>query len=219
MVDETMTVPVAKELTCSQDEIEEMDRYIELSEKLGVTSTNIFERHFELFAASNGIRVYDNDVVSEFMRQQAEAMPVPHIFVWKPLRGKDLSRLMRQRRAGGKWVYDAFGQTFPTERWVRRYERRKFLKLFSYEWETGQWSKLHGNANDQVYDQPIPYPVLLTVEKIEKRFETNDELVFMVSDLTSETVRPLDADPFLAVYAGDSRLFIVERWDEPSFCG
>ncbi len=62
------------------------------------------------------------------------------------------------------------------------------------------------------YTKPIPYPVLLTIEKVHERF--GERLAMFVSDIYTVP----KADPFLGVSApGSERLFVIERWDEPGF--
>lgn len=60
------------------------------------------------------------------------------------------------------------------------------------------------------YPHAVPMPVLLTVKRILERFK--DAVSFYVTDY--QVQKP---DPFLAVQLHDSPLFVVERWDEPSF--
>jgi len=76
---------------------------------------------------------------------------------------------------------------------------------------SGRWSASeNGYVSARQYNGPVPYPVLLTVEKIAQRF--GNQICFHVSDYESK--RP---DPFLAVTAPGIGWFIVERWDEPDF--
>lgn len=73
-------------------------------------------------------------------------------------------------------------------------------------------TKHHTRVNI-VYDHPVPYPVLLTVDRLQERF--GDEISFYVSDYEA----PIP-DPFLLVVlsrGGADGQFIVERWDEPGF--
>ncbi len=68
----------------------------------------------------------------------------------------------------------------------------------------------HGQVWLRVYDKPIPYPVLVTVDKIVEKL--GDSVKFLVSDYQTKGL----PDPFLMV-AGLSKRKIVERWDEPGF--
>jgi hypothetical protein len=70
----------------------------------------------------------------------------------------------------------------------------------------------HGYLSNRIYGKPIPYPVLATANKVAKEF--GDKVAFYVSDY--EDLRP---DPFLMVTSLHSSLYVVEKWDEPSFRG
>lgn len=66
------------------------------------------------------------------------------------------------------------------------------------------------------YMKPIPYPVLLTVDRIKERF--GKKVTFAISDFVKVTkvTSPQIRDPFLRVTFGD-RNYVVEHWDEPGF--
>ena len=68
----------------------------------------------------------------------------------------------------------------------------------------------NGGISSELYHGAVPYPVLLTMEKIAQRF--GDQVRFYVSDYAS-----VNPDPFLAVSGIGIDFFIVERWDEPNF--
>ena len=71
-----------------------------------------------------------------------------------------------------------------------------------------------GFGDGRLYGKPVPYPVLLTVDRIRSQFPTAQ---FRVSDdapLQGDVVK----DPFLMVSYGGSS-YIVEKWDEPGFGG
>ena len=65
----------------------------------------------------------------------------------------------------------------------------------------------------KVYSKPIPYPVLLTMERIQSTFPN---AYFYISDMYTSDEKAAMRDPFLLVIVGDER-YIVERWDEPNF--
>lgn len=72
--------------------------------------------------------------------------------------------------------------------------------------------RTNGGLSGNVYDKPVPYEALLTVDKIVEKFPA---AVFFVSD---ETNANDFRDPFLAVlFPAHSALTVVERWDEPGF--
>ena len=69
---------------------------------------------------------------------------------------------------------------------------------------------------DTVYSEPIPLPVLMTMNALVERL--GDEVRFKIAAFATPK-----ADPFLAVHpAGSTDItdwFVIERWDEPSFRG
>lgn len=74
------------------------------------------------------------------------------------------------------------------------------------------WSVvLDGQLVHGPYNKAIPYPVMLTVEKVLDKYPKAN---FFVSDFTAKS-----PDPFLAVCLerDPSSLTIIERWDEPGF--
>ena len=73
-------------------------------------------------------------------------------------------------------------------------------------------SKPNGSiqAGLHCYEKAIPYPVLLTVERIVAKFTAAK---FYVSD---ERRKSDVSDPFLLVLI-DAREYIIERWDEPNY--
>lgn len=72
----------------------------------------------------------------------------------------------------------------------------------------------YGYLKAHPYSKPIPYPVLLTVEKLVARF--GSEIQFYVAAIDDYP------DPFLGCMlkgGGIAPLVVIERWDEPSFRG
>ena len=63
------------------------------------------------------------------------------------------------------------------------------------------------------YSKPLPYPVMLTMERIQGAFPNAG---FYISDTYTDNEKAAMRDPFLLVIVGDER-YIVERWDEPNF--
>lgn len=71
-----------------------------------------------------------------------------------------------------------------------------------------------GQVSNTWYQQPIPLPVLLTVDRLVERL--GDEPRFYVAAIASPP------DPFLAVTSTRDEkhtLYVIERWDEPGFRG
>lgn len=74
---------------------------------------------------------------------------------------------------------------------------------------------LYGGFQDALYVEPIPLPVLLTTQSIIRHF--GDRVMFFIA------AQRTDPDPFIAAGlrgpSGPSQIFVLERWDEPSFRG
>lgn len=96
-------------------------------------------------------------------------------------------------------------------------ESRKRGEYVNFEWKWKcvldcQYSYdavLH--ISSDTYPEPIPMPVLLTMQRIAKRIPGVE---FYVSHIRAFK------DPFLAVTVkGAEKLYVIERWDEPSFRG
>lgn len=108
---------------------------------------------------------------------------------------------------------------------VERYLTKNLGRRWGWRY-TGDSSrfgwKRPGSPLNGPYTKPVPYEVLLTMEKL---LQHNSYLRFYISDLATkqDATRP-DPDPFLAVTDQDfeeaiknNRLFVIERWDEPAF--
>lgn len=69
----------------------------------------------------------------------------------------------------------------------------------------------YGVSKNKLYDEPVPYPVLLTVEKLAYQFR--DDILFFVAALDKHP------DPFLMcrLRSDWDKAFVIERWDEPGF--
>jgi hypothetical protein len=114
--------------------------------------------------------------------------------------------------------------TYPYED-VERYLDRRVQELrkkksgFHYYYPEWRWHpvkeySLHLSLSNprfdcSVYNKPIPPPVMITIAKILQRIYDAE---FYVTDIREYK------DPFLGVtVTGSDTLFVVERWDEPTF--
>lgn len=143
---------------------------------------------FEQFLAENGIMVYDRAKVKRYLNRQYGRTR----WGYRALRSRD--------NASGLGHFIASDGTIDngSQKWRKRHNG----------------VLLGGTQDVQLYSKPVPYPVLLTVERIGQKFP---DATFWVSD---EAKRQLNAvkDPFLLVRYGDKE-YIIERWDEPGFLG
>jgi hypothetical protein len=72
----------------------------------------------------------------------------------------------------------------------------------------------YGDVVDRLYYQPVPFPVLCTVELLASKL--SKDAIFMVAAPNN------DPDPFLGVWLHETstrHMTVIERWDEPSFRG
>jgi hypothetical protein len=76
-----------------------------------------------------------------------------------------------------------------------------------------RWPTLYGDTENTPYIEAIPYPVLLTIESIIDK--AGEDAEFYIAALKK------DPDPFLAVRltSDPTNVYVIERWDEPSFRG
>jgi len=73
------------------------------------------------------------------------------------------------------------------------------------------WSRDSGSFSTQLYPEIVPLPVLMTADSIVEKL--GDKVSFYVAALGEKI------DPFLGVRlkSAPDQMFVVERWDEPSF--
>ncbi len=77
-----------------------------------------------------------------------------------------------------------------------------------------EYPSMYGSVKNDIYPKPVPYPVLCTVQRLVDCFE--DKVQFFVAAFDQKP------DPFLGcrlMDVGQSKLVVVERWDEPTFRG
>ena len=176
------------------------DEYRKLTVKLGVTavlqSTDkvMKQQKFMSFLASMGLRRYDIVAVGAYLDDQYKSTP----WGWRAL-----------RRQGSPISTDG----------RRMYEGHYVAADGTYDNTITRWGKKHngcriGGYDTALYSKPVPYPVLLTVDRISTEFP---DAGFWVSD-EAIVLKDVVKDPFLLVdYAGEN--FIIEKWDEPTFKG
>lgn len=77
------------------------------------------------------------------------------------------------------------------------------------------WQQLAGSFEARQYSEPIPYPALCTVDRLVEHL--GDEVSFFVAAI----IELPKLDPFLAVRLNScpEDMYVIERWDEPSFRG
>jgi hypothetical protein len=131
-----------------------------------------------------------------------------------PLRLVELARVV-QEECLGTHPYEAVVRYL--DRRVEELRKKRPRSHYYYtEWSwhpVKQYSSHHSLSNPRfdywVYDKPIPYPVMLTISKIQQRI---NDAEFYVTDIREYR------DPFLGVtVTGSDTLFVIERWDEPKF--
>lgn len=127
-----------------------------------------------------------------------------------PLQLVDLARLIRQVCIG-IYEYDAVVRYLDGQ--VERMRKTRFDHT-DWNWHPIKpchhfWSGRPDHVSADVYNKPIPMPVMLTIAQIESLYPAAR---FYVSDLRDVK------DPFLAATVdGSDTFFVIERWDEPTF--
>ena len=89
------------------------------------------------------------------------------------------------------------------------YPHRSFTSVRN---EKGDWVSV--NCNPSLYDKPIPFAALKTMETINDAL--GREVAFFVTDYE---VKPVEwPDPFLAVmHLKSGEFYVIEKWDEPAY--
>jgi hypothetical protein len=127
-----------------------------------------------------------------------------------PLQLIELARVIREVCIG---VYEYDAVTRYLDGQVERKRKNRF-DYTDWNWHpikssNGFWSGWPNHVSADVYNKPIPMPVMLTIDRIESLYPSAR---FYVSDIRDVK------DPFLAVTVdGADTFFVIERWDEPSF--
>ena len=133
-------------------------------------------------------------------RATIQAVTIPHILVAEAIHVYDLARVERYMDAKGEWSWFPLRNQNAGIRPLRVTKQPRF--------KSGDYGDLHPT----LYLAPVPFPVLLTVERIVER--CGMEPVFFVAALDEHP------DPFLAVmsrYDWTRMTYVIERWDAPSF--
>jgi hypothetical protein len=132
-------------------------------------------------------------------RAQTQAVTIPRILAEEAIHVYDLARVEKYMDKKGYWDWY----------FLRPQDDGKLLprrKTFTSR------PNVYGAYHFFGYKEPVPFPVLLTVDKIVER--VGSEAMFFVAALS------YDPDPFLAVmsrYDWTRTMYVIERWDEPSF--
>lgn len=193
---------------------EEIREYRALCRELGITNPKAELESLKMFLAENGITVFPQKAVDEYLRKKARTEGgFETYWCWKPIRRRQDARM-----SGAPTDTPAIPQPMFRMTGVE-VMRRQYFELMGTLRPDIDWGKLaeeqfdnlpHGSLSAALYIHPIPLPVLLTVKKIDAEFP---DALFFASDY--EVHKP---DPFLAVTLPlVKELFIIERWDEPGF--
>lgn len=204
MVIEKTAVEVGEEPKCELD----TELYESLAKSIGwggATAAIRMETRpqrlykFRQFLAENGICVFDEKRVREYMDAEVakvnkgkRQMPqTATAMTWAMLPSTVYEDLKH-------WVWVPLGprSATPAEQSVLT------PRMFSVAFFTG-------SSAPTSYEKPIPIPVLMTAKTIKDEFP---DATFEVTDIVN-VPKP---DPFLAVVYEGQR-FIIERWDEPGF--
>ena len=140
---------------------------------------------FESFLASLGIQSYKQEEVKQYLDAQYGKIP----WGFRALRAQDNPNFALGNfiAADGTWNNGGYR---PDHSFTGRFI---------------------GGKDPRLYSKPVPYPALLTIDRISKEFP---KATFWISD--EMTRQPVFKDPFLLVRF-EERSHIIERWDEPQF--
>lgn len=185
-VSEPFTVRPVPQPDLPHDEYRQVARRIGFSVPVPRIDRSI---EFENTLSEMGVRQYPENRVRTYLNIQYGRVR----WGWRSLRKQDYDAY-----ASGKGVFMAADKT---------------LNDSSTWWDRRHNGQIIGNRDAHIYDKPVPYPVLLTVERIAEKFP---EAHFFVNDEARSMVSEKVLDPFLMVVIGTKR-YIIERWDEPKF--
>ncbi len=131
-----------------------------------------------------------------------------------PIQLCQLAQIVREETMG-TYPYDSVVQYLDKQAAALSQSTRERWRTFRWCWrpvkEYGHifHGRDDGHFSCEVYDKPIPAEVLPTIARIVARMPAAE---FFVSDIEEFK------DPFLAVtIPGSDTLFVIERWEEPSF--
>ena len=105
--------------------------------------------------------------------------------------------------------YSDYGARRSSSRWTWNWMALRQQDILK---SSGNFSKLYSDSN-----KPVSVEVLMTVEKIVDDLGPSRVHFYVSEFVKAARPTPRIVDPFLAVCANTSRLFVIERWDEPSF--
>jgi hypothetical protein len=154
----------------------------------GVSADPDFNQSYNQLASKLGVRSRAGIASSKLLGVLAEESI--HVY--------DLARVEAYLDKKGYWGW------FPLRKKDAQYSTR--VRRVTHT----SYSSLYGAAQSNVYVLPVPYPALLTVDRIVNRCEAT----FFVAALQDFP------DPFLVAISleeGSPSMFVIERWDEPSF--
>lgn len=185
--------PVGKEFVKREVPVLDVpdEEYLKVANRLGVTIPKIQVNPaltVENLLSEMGLLRYNEDQVRRYLNKQYGKVP----WGWRALRRMDYVQ------------YSEYTGTFIAD--------DRTINDGATVWRRHHNGKLIGNRDSATYNKPIPYPVLLTVDRISEAFP---KAGFFVSD----EMRPIASnklDPFLMVVHPGLQ-YIIERWDEPKF--
>lgn len=199
-----------RQAAVASSEADVLDEYERLAAGIGFAPVALRVERMRMLLAELGLYIYERAKVeayltSKFGREKHFEMNQSATWCWRPMRAADLAVTKQQPvvdETGTPSGWITVGSTFGGT-------------VFN------QPSVPSVLVNGQVlrvgptYAKPVPMPVLATVARL---LEKVPDAKFFISDET--TLAERFKDPFLAVQLpGSEELYVIERWDEPSFRG
>ena len=164
-----------------------------------VTNTPKLEKEYRRISNKLGTSfaetLHTNDLAKYLAENSMTVYPLDKVKAYLLRKMADLPKPRDSWGSGARWTWN----------WMALRDQ-DVLK------SSGNFSRLYEDPN-----KPVPVEVLMTVEKIVDDLRPT-RVHFYVSEIV-KAARPTPrvVDPFLAVCANTSKLFVIERWNEPSF--
>jgi hypothetical protein len=193
-----MTNVLVPEPVAVQVDDSEFENYERVANELKFENVASLRERLLRFFSREGILVYPFDQVAAFLTAKKPVFDFigdPIVWVWKPLRKEDMGKLTN------------FGGIH-NEHFVEK-KVSLWKKILEGEWYWRRQIPSDGQISQGQYGLKVPYPVLLTAQKVAAAFP---QVHFYVSDYESR-----NPDPFLAVTAVGMEFLVIEHWDEPDF--
>ena len=164
-----------------------------------VTNTPKLEKEYRRISNKLGTSfaetLHTNDLAKYLAENSMTVYPLDKVKAYLLRKMADLPKPRDSWGSGARWTWN----------WMALRDQ-DVLK------SSGNFSRLYEDPN-----KPVPVEVLMTVEKIVDDLGPTRVHFYVSEFVKAARPTPRVVDPFLAVCANTSKLFVIERWNEPSF--